>query len=475
MERKKAQILIVDDDKAFRVATVALLQDEGYGVTAATNGDEATKQISERKFDLILSDLVMEGMNGIELLRHIKQETPDATVMMVTGFGSVQTAVEAMRHGAYDYLLKPCNNDELLIKVRRALGEREKTEELERLRSLLESTANFSNIISQNSKMKEVFKLVRQVAGTDVTVLVLGDTGTGKELIAKAIHLNSQRKEKPFVVVQCSAIPETLLESELFGYERGAFTGAARPRMGKFEEANGGTIFLDEISDVPLDLQTKLLRILQDKQVVRLGSNTTMTADVRIIAATNRDLDVMVSQGKFRDDLLYRLNVFPIALPALRERLDDIPLLAEFFLQKHQSLARQPITGFAPAVIHAMMNDAWKGNIREMENLIKRAIIKTDGNLITSIELPSMMKGSGGRDDGAAIPSSAAIPYKEYLEHVTRDAEQKYLVRVLRECKGNLNQVARMMGVDRKTVYRKIEENQIDVSRFKDQHGVEKT
>jgi DNA-binding NtrC family response regulator len=471
MEKGRAQILIVDDDRAFRVATAALLQDEGYGITAVTNAAEARKQIIERRFDLILSDLVMEGMNGIELLQYIKQKTPDATVMMVTGFGSVQTAVEAMRHGAYDYLTKPCNNDELLIKVRRALKEREKTEEIERLRELLESAANFSNIISQNSKMRDVFKLVRQVAGTDVTVLVLGETGTGKELIAKALHLNSPRKEKPFVVVQCSAIPETLLESELFGYERGAFTGAVRQRMGKFQEAEAGTIFLDEIADIPLDIQTKLLRILQDKQVSPIGGNATVTADVRIIAASNRDLDTMAAQGKFRDDLLYRLNVFPIILPPLRERLDDIPLLAEFFLQKHQALARQPIGGFSPYVIHAMMNHSWKGNVREMENLIKRAIIKTEGPEITFIELPSLAAKDpvphGGTGEAPAPPSAGSMPYKEYLEYVTRDAEEKYLVRVLRESRGNLNQAARTMNVDRKTIYRKIEEYGIDVSKFK--------
>jgi DNA-binding NtrC family response regulator len=468
MEQKGAHILIVDDDKAFRVATVALLQDDGYQVTAATSGEEARKQIAEKRFDLILSDMVMAGMNGIELLRFTRESTPETTVMMVTGFGSVQTAVEAMRLGAYDYLTKPCNNDELLIKVGRALKERDKSRELERLRSLVESTANFSSIISENAKMREVFKLVQQVAGTDVTVLVEGETGTGKELIAKAIHLNSPRKDKPFIVVQCSAIPETLMESELFGYERGAFTGAARPRMGKFEEAEGGTIFLDEIADVPVDIQTKLLRILQDKQVARLGGNSTILADVRIIAATNRDLDTMVSTGRFRDDLLYRLNVFPIHLPPLRERLDDIPLLAEFFLQKHQTLARQPIAGFAPSVIHAMMNASWKGNVREMENLIKRAIIKTEGNVIASIELPSMGGQPGGRGDGSELAATTAIPYKEYLENVTRDAEQKYLIRVLKEAGGNLNQAARIMSVDRKTVYRKIEEYQIDVSKFKD-------
>lgn len=469
MKEITASILIVDDDKAFRVATVALLQDEGYTVTAAKNGDEARRIIDTQKFDLIVSDLVMEGMNGIELLQYIKPKLPDATVMMVTGFGSVQTAVEAMRLGAYDYLTKPCNNDELLFKIRRALDERKKTEELKRLRNLFESTADFTNIISQNVKMDAVFKLVRQVAETDVTVLVLGETGTGKELIAKAIHLNSQRKEKPFIAVQCSAIPETLMESELFGYERGAFTGAARQRVGKFEEANGGTIFLDEIADVPSDIQTKLLRILQDKQVFRIGSNTGVNADVRIIAATNRDLEKMVAEGTFREDLLYRLNVFPITLPPLRERLDDIPLLAEYFLQKHQGLARQPISGFAPSAIHAMMNYTWKGNVRELENLIKRAIIKTDDSTISVIELPGGGAAQGEGEKGMSdSPSTTFLPYKDYLDRVIRDAEQKYLLRVLRDSKGNLNQVARIMDIDRKTVYRKIDEYQINVAQFKE-------
>ncbi len=467
MKSAKPNILIVDDDKAFRFATVALLNDEGYAVTAAATGEEARRLIDSQSFDLIISDLVMEGMNGIDLLQHIKATVPDALIMMVTGFASVQTAVEAMRLGAYDYLTKPCNNDELVIKVRRALEERQKSREILRLRNLVESTADFSSIISQNPKMEQVFKLVRQVAETDVTVLVQGETGTGKELIAKAIHLNSQRKDRPFITVQCSAIPDTLLESELFGYERGAFTGAARQRIGKFEEANGGTIFLDEIGDIPLDIQTKLLRILQDKQVSRIGSNVTTPTDVRIIAATNRDLEAMVAQGKFRDDLLYRLNVFPILLPPLRERLDDIPLLAEHFLRKHQSLARQPVTGFAPPVIHAMMNYAWKGNIREMENLIKRAMIKTEGPTITTIELPGMPPTESPEREVMEPPSSTLIPYKAYIDQVLRDAEQQYLLRVLRESKGTLNQVARILDIDRKTVYRKIEEYQIDVSQFK--------
>ena len=445
---------------------MALLQDEGHCVHVAKNADEAKQHLEDESYDLILSDLVMEGMNGIELLRHIKERTPDATVMMITGFGSVQTAVEAMRHGAYDYLLKPCNNDELLIKIRRALEERSRSKELERLRSMLVSEANFSNIISRNDRMKHVFKLVRQVAETDVTVLVLGETGTGKELVAKAIHFNSQRNAMPFIAVQCSAIPETLLESELFGYERGAFTGATRQHRGKFEEANGGTIFLDEIADIPLSVQTKLLRVIQEKQFNRLGSNLSLKVDVRIIAATHRNLEAMVSEEKFREDLYYRLNVFPITLPSLRERLDDIPLLAEHLLEKHQSLARQPKKGFSPSVIHDMMNYEWRGNVRELENLIRRAIIQTEGEMITSLDLPAVA-GTGASHGVIETPANTNLPYKEYIENILRDAEEKYLIRMLKECKGNLNQVARMMDVDRKTIYRKIEEHKIDVSQFK--------
>jgi len=470
MERQelpKSRILIVDDDNAFRVATVALLREEGYAVRAVKGSEEAKRVLSEESFDLILSDLVMEQMNGLELLKHIRQALPDATVMMITGFGSVQTAVEAMRGGAFDYITKPCNNDELVIKVKRAIDEGRRTKELVRLRNLIQGEANFASLITRNEKMKDVFKLIRQVAGTDVTVLVLGETGTGKELVSKAIHLNSSRKDLPFVIVQCSAIPSTLLESELFGFEKGAFTGAMRLHRGKIEEADHGTLFLDEIGDVSLELQTKLLRILQEKQFSRIGSNTPITADIRIIAATHRNLDEMVKEGKFREDLLYRLTVFPITLPPLRERLDDIPILADYFLEKHRSLARRPITGFAPAAIHDMMNYEWKGNVRELENLIKRAIIKSDDAVIKSLELQGAQADQAG-SELLNPPQTTSLPYKSYIEHVIRDAELKYLQRLLKECKGNLNQVARIMDVDRKTVYRKLEDYSIDPSLYRE-------
>ena len=465
MASPTTHILIVDDDRAFRVATTALLQDAGYATHAASSAGEALELLMKREFDLVLSDLVMEEMNGIELLRRIKREYPAVTVIMVTGFGSIQTAVDAMRLGAYDYVTKPANNDELLIKIERALGERTRSKELEHLRNVVRIETNFASIVSQNDAMRQVFKQVRQVADTDVTVLITGETGTGKELLAKAIHFNSSRRAAPFITVQCSAIPESLLESELFGHEAGAFTGAARRRIGKFEEAVGGTVFLDEIGDVPLLLQTKLLRILQEKQISRLGSNGTIPVDVRVIAATNRSLDAMTAEGTFREDLFYRLNVFPLSFPPLRDRLEDIPLLAQHFLEKHRSLARANITGFTPSCIHDMMNYAWKGNVRELENLIKRAIIKTEGEVITSLELP--VTPGQAVTEGAAAPTHS-LPYKKYLEQVTHDAERRFLLRTLHDCGGNLNQAARLMDVDRKTIYRKIAEFGINVQQFKE-------
>jgi DNA-binding NtrC family response regulator len=460
-------ILIVDDDEHFRGGLVSVLRDEGYTVSAASSGPAALQQIAEAHIDLIVSDLVMEPMSGTQLLTHVKRKSPEIQMILMTGHGSIQNAVEAMREGAYDYLAKPFKNDELIIRVRRALQDKKKSAELERLREVVETTFSFGNIISQNEKMRQAFKLVRQVAETDVTVLVLGETGTGKELVARSIHFNSPRRGNPLVTINCAAIPENLLESELFGHEKGAFTGANRQRIGKFEEASGGTVFLDEIADLPLQVQTKLLRFLQEKQIDRIGSNTPVIVDTRVVAATNRNLSEMVKEGTFREDLFYRLNVFPIALPPLRERLDDIPLLADYFLKKYQLPGRQPITGISPSVLHTMMNYNWKGNVRELENLMKRAIIKTEGTTISALELPNQDEVPASAELSES-PSTTAVPYKKYLDHVLRDAEYKFLLRALKESKGNLNQTARMMAVDRKTIYRKIEEYKIDVAGFKE-------
>jgi DNA-binding NtrC family response regulator len=462
------KIMIVDDDLAFRIGTLALLEDHGYVSTIATNGEEAKRKLAEQQFDLVLSDLVMPGINGIELLQHIKGSYPGLPVIMVTGFASIGTAVEAMRLGARDYVTKPCDNDELLIKIRRALEEQQKDRELRSLRDEVRGVYAFGNIVGRNSRMKEVYTLVQQVAGTDVPALILGETGTGKELVAKAIHYNSSRRDKPFVVINCSALAETLLESELFGHERGSFTGAHRQHTGKFEEARGGTIFLDEIGDVPMHIQTKLLRVLQEGEIQRVGGTETITVDSRVVAATNRDLTAMIGSGQFREDLFYRLNVFPIHVPPLRERMDDLPDLVDFFLKKHAALAGNRVTRFAPAVLPSMMNYQWKGNVRELENLMKRAIIKSTGDTITSIELLTGEQPEARTSPPADGSVQMNTSFREYLSTITRHAEESYLLQMLRLYKGNVNQIAKLMDIDRKTVYRKMGEYQIDPDSFRD-------
>jgi DNA-binding NtrC family response regulator len=462
-------VLVVDDDLAFRVGTQAMLEDHGYVAAIATNAEEALRTLNERPCDCVLSDLVMPDINGIDLLQRIKAQHPAIPVIMVTGFASIGTAVEAMRLGARDYVTKPCDNDELLIKIQRALDELQKDRELKSLRDELRQTYSFGSIVGRNARMKEVFRLVEQVAVTDVPALILGETGTGKELVAKAIHYNSSRKGKPFVVINCSALSETLLESELFGHERGAFTGAHQQRIGKFEEAEGGTVFLDEIGDVAAHIQTKLLRVLQEREIQRVGGNATLIVDARVVAATNRDLQALIAAGTFREDLYYRLNVFPIHLPPLRERLDDLPDLVDHFVKKHAALSQHGVTRIAPELLPSMMNYAWKGNIRELENLIKRAIIKTQGDVILTMELPG--------SPVAPLPERAApakesvgmqTPFKEYLSTLTRHAEETYLRKMLQAHKGNINQIAKLMEIDRKTVYRKMGEHGIEPGEFRE-------
>ena len=458
------RILIVDDDKAFRIATSALLEDHGYRIQTAPDAVTAQQLLDASSFDLLLTDLVMEGINGIELLQWAHPRFTEMPVMMITGFGSISTAVQAMQLGAFDYVAKPCDNDELLIKIDRALEARRQRVELARLRDQVRDTYTFSSIVSQNQKMRDIFTNVKRVSATDVTVLILGETGTGKELVAKAIHYESPRKDNPFVVVNCSALPETLLESELFGHEKNAFTGAIRQRIGRFEEADGGTMFLDEIGDVPLHIQTKLLRVLQEKEFQRIGGNQTIRTDVRVVAATNRDLTAMRAAGQFRDDLYFRLNEFPIHLPPLRARIEDIPLLARHFLDKYAHLAGGRVAGIAPAALAGMMQYRWEGNIREMENLIKRALVTCTGDVIENIDIPVSPAGS---DQPHTPLADDNMPFKEYMRIIVQNAETAYLKNMLRKHNGNVSSVAELMGIDRKTVYRKIEEHGIDLTAFR--------
>jgi DNA-binding NtrC family response regulator len=460
-------ILVVDDDRAFRVAARTMLEDDGYTVILARGGEEALLRLGEQPVDLVLTDLMMEQMSGLTLLAQLRARSPELPVIMVTGFGSIQTAIEAMRLGASDYVTKPHNNDELLIKIRRTLDIRGKDRELQSLREELSTKYQFGNIVTRSDRMREVLTQIRQVTDTDLTILIQGESGTGKELVARALHYNSRRRARPFVATNCSALNENLLESELFGYEQGAFTGAAGKRAGRFEEAHTGTLFLDEIGDISSSVQKKLLRVLQEKAIERVGGNASITVDTRVVAATNRNLELLMRQGEFREDLFYRLNVFPITLPPLRERLEDLPLLVEHFLQKHADLAGGRVKGVARTVLTSMMNSTWRGNIRELENLIKRAMITCQGDTITAMTLPSE---TGGQAVKAAHnePAWYHAPYKEYLGAVLRDAEEKYLIRMLQSHKGNIIQIARLMDIDRKTVYRKMTEYGIEPERFRE-------
>jgi DNA-binding NtrC family response regulator len=463
----KPRVLIVDDDLAFRVGTLALLEDHGFHAAIAVNGEEAKQMLSDQEFDLVLTDLVMPGVNGLELLKHIKDCQPDVPVIMVTGFASVGTAVEAMRIGARDYVTKPCENDELLIKLRRALDDRRKDRELKELRQELHHSFGFGEMVSHSPAMNVVFRQIQQVADTDVSVLIRGESGTGKELVARALHSNSRRGANPFVAVNCSAIPEGLLESELFGYEKGAFTGATRQHLGKFEEAHTGTLFLDEIGDTSPLVQKKLLRVLQERTIERVGGQGSIAVETRVVAATNRNLEAMMLQGEFREDLFYRLNVFPIALPPLRKRLEDIPMLAEEMMRRHAPLVDGRVRYIAPTVISDMMRHSWRGNIRELENLVKRAMIMSTGDTITSVDLP--VSGESPADESAHDLASVDMttPYKDYLSAIVRYAEETYLSRMLHLHAGNINQIAKLMSVDRRTIYRKMTEYNIDPASFR--------
>ncbi len=468
MEKKlTGTILVVDDDKAFRFATKTLLADEGFEVSLAANGAAGLALLEEREFDLVLSDIVMSELGGIEFLKEVRNRRPEMPVIMVTGFGSIQTAVEAMQLGAVDYLTKPCNNKELVIKINHALSGRRKDLEIRHLRDELRGVYSFGHIVSRSELMKEVMEQIRQVAETDVSILVRGESGTGKELVARALHFNSSRRDNPFVAVNCSALPENLLESELFGYEKGAFTGAMKQRIGKFEEAHQGTIFLDEIGDIPPSVQAKLLRVLQEKSFSRIGGNENITVDARVITATNRNLEMMMRENDFREDLYYRLNVFPITLPPLRERIEDVPLLADFFLSRYLDLGGGKQKTLAPSVINDMMTYAWPGNIRELQNIIKRAIIKTPGESITRVELPNNPEMKASRDERPLEPGTPA-PFRDYLSGIVKDAEEKYIRLMLRIHHGNVNQIARLMEVDRKTVYRKMAELRIDPASYRE-------
>ena len=442
-----ASILVVDDEERVRGLLVRLLEEEGYQVSAVASAEEALRELEGGSHDVVLTDLMMPGRSGMELLGEIRQGHPDTAVILVTAHGTVDSAVEAMGKGAFHYVCKPFKLDEVRIIVQRAIEESRTKHELAGLRREVHQRFEFSNIIGKSKSMQEVFELIRRVARSTSTVLIEGKSGTGKELVAKAIHYNSPRNSRPFVAINCSAITETLLESELFGHMKGSFTGAVANKKGLFEEAQGGTIFLDEIGEISAALQVKLLRVLQDHEIRRVGGNQSLKVDVRVIAATNRDLAEAVRQKEFRDDFYYRLNVVTIHLPALRERVEDIPILAQHFLAKYTKESGAAVTQISKETMRALMQYPWPGNIRELENVIERAITLGAEEEIRLEDLPDSLRREEGGSQLDAIP----------VEMSMQDVEKAHIERVLRHTGGQVSQAARLLGIDRRTIYRKMQ------------------
>ncbi len=444
-------ILVVDDEEIIRDSLSFVLKKEGYRVQQAENGRVAWEAIKEDSFDLVITDLEMPEMKGIALLEQVTSISPETMVVIITAYGSVETAVAALRKGAVDYILKPIEFDEMLVKVKRLLLQRRLQTENKLLRSELHKEYDFANIIGKSAAMHRIFDTIKKVAQTDGTVLVTGKSGTGKELIARAIHYNSKRKDRPFVAVNCGAIVETLFESELFGHKKGAFTGASMDRVGFFKTADSGTIFLDEVSEIPLHLQVKLLRAIELKEITPVGTSHPLTVDVRIIASTNRNLEESVQEGKYREDLFYRLNVVGIELPPLSERVDDIPLLIQHFIAKYANQMNKNVKGVDHEAMKILLTHGWKGEVRELENIIERAIIFSEGEFITTKELPQL----------------AEQPHDVYsfgglkpLKEAVADFERQYISNMLR-LNPDREELAKAMDISLSSLYRKIKELKI--------------
>ncbi len=438
-EPSRGRILIVDDELVVRDSLGRWFESEGYEVGLAPSGRDALAAIQEKSYDLALVDIKMPGMDGMELQQRLAQADPDLIIVIMTGYASVETAVQALKRGAYDYITKPIDPDELVHLVSKALEHKRATRELARLRENLQEIYPATELIGKSPPMKRVAELIEMVAPTDTTVLITGESGTGKELVARAIHAMSPRRYMPMVVIHCGALTETLLESELFGHERGAFTGAQYRKKGKFEVADGGTVFLDEISDISLKTQTDLLRVLQEKEIVRVGGTQPIKVDFRCIAATNKNLEDLVKAGTFRPDLYYRLNVFTIQLPPLRERREDIPLLAEHFLKKYATAMNRPVPRLSPEAVDLLLTYDWPGNVRELENAIERALVISRGAEIQPAHFPFQLQ-----------PQSAGNG------QTLQDVERAHIERVVRHCDGNLSRAARILGIDRSTLYSKL-------------------
>lgn len=445
------KILVVDDEKGMRDLLSKVLKKEGYQVFVAQDGEEGLEVIKNQSIDIVIADLDMPVMNGIEMIKHAKAFDPSLTIIIITAYASMESAIEALKLGAYDYLIKPFNIEQVKLTVKKAFERLCLISQNTYLKSELEEALYFPGVIGKSEKMQKVLDLIKAVSPTDSLVLIEGESGTGKELVAKAIHENSNRKDYPFVVLNCGALSEGILESELFGHERGSFSGAFTQRKGKFEIAHKGTLFIDEIGEMSLSAQTRLLRVLQEKEFERVGGNFTIKVDVRIIAATNKNLQKEVKDGKFREDLFFRLNVFKIALPPLRERKEDIAELSKHFLEKFSKNLNKNITEFSPEAIKILKSYNWPGNIRELQNVIERAVVLCTGNIITPRELPEDLVQNGETSNIAHIFENETLD--EALERI----EKNLIIKALKKNAYSQTRTAENLGIKRTTLRYKLE------------------
>ncbi|MBI4595885.1 MAG: sigma-54-dependent Fis family transcriptional regulator [Candidatus Tectomicrobia bacterium] len=441
-------ILVVEDNDSQRLTLSILLKTKGYKVSEASRGKEAIQKLESDGFDIVVTDLKIDEFSGLDILKSVKSINTHTEVLILTGYGTIESAIEATRLGAFNYLTKPVDKDQLIHNIEKALERKKLLKEVKSLTDQVKSPFNLGNIIGHSKEMKHVLELTAKVAKTDATILIIGESGTGKELIAKAIHYQSPRDDKPFLAINCGALPETLLESELFGYTKGSFTGATGNKRGLFEEANSGTLFLDEIGDTSLSTQVKLLRVLQEQEIRRIGSNFPIKINVRILAATNKKLEDLVNQGKFREDLYYRLSVIPLVIPPLRERKEDIPTLIEHFLQKYSRELNKSVSSVSPEALRVLQNYHWRGNVRELENCIERAVILAPFSVITPDDLSLGLLGH--KEEISALKSTESI--------TLRELEKRYIVEVLEEYDWNQAKVAKKLGIGRNTLWRKLKQ-----------------
>ena len=448
---EKYKILVVDDEEVIRNSLAEWLSDTGYESFIASDGPQALKIIQDTDIDIMLCDLKMPGMDGMEVMKQAQKINPDLAVIIMTAYGTIASAIDAIKAGAYDYLEKPFCPERVEVLIKNIMTHKNVVKENIALRKELTKKYQFEELVGKSPKMQAVFDLIKTVARSNATVLILGETGTGKELVAKAVHAESLRHKGPFVSLNCAALPESLLESELFGHEKGSFTGAIAQKKGKFELAHGGTIFLDEIGDISPNVQVHLLRVLQEKELNRVGGNEIVKVDVRVVTSTNRDLKKRVDEGKFREDLFYRLNVVPIYVPPLRERPDDIPILARYFLKKFNTENNKDIRDFSPEVLDYFMKYPWTGNVRELENAIEYSVVLCRNEIIKPEHLPPLLK-----ERQICEPSAAS-------EKISlKDTEKEQIIKVLDETEWNYTRTAKTLGISRSTLHNKLKEYRIE-------------